>query len=90
MQTGLGSSRFARRYLGNRLLFLFLRVLRCFTSPGYLPDLRQDIVALPTMGCPIRTSTDLRLLAPPRGFSQLTTSFFDLPCQGIPRVPYIA
>ena len=33
---GLGSSPFARHYLGNRSLFLFLRVLRCFTSPGAL------------------------------------------------------
>ncbi len=31
---GLGSSPFARRYLGNRFFFLFLRVLRCFSSPG--------------------------------------------------------
>ena len=31
---GLGSSPFARHYLGNRSLFLFLRVLRCFSSPG--------------------------------------------------------
>src|SRR5690625_220587 len=30
----LGSFRFARRYLGNRCCFLFLRVLRCFSSPG--------------------------------------------------------
>ncbi len=34
--SGLGSSRFARRYLGNRNCFLFLRVLRWFTSPGSL------------------------------------------------------
>ena len=27
-------SRFARRYSGNRVCFLFLRVLRCFSSPG--------------------------------------------------------
>ena len=33
---GLGSSRFARRYFGNRCFFLFLRVLRCFSSPGAL------------------------------------------------------
>ena len=33
---GLGSSRFARRYLGNRFFFLFLWVLRCFSSPGSL------------------------------------------------------
>ena len=31
---GLGSSHFARRYSGNRSFFLFLRVLRCFSSPG--------------------------------------------------------
>ena len=28
---------FARRYLRNRGCFLFLRVLRCFSSPGLLP-----------------------------------------------------
>ena len=33
---GLGCSPFARRYLGNRGCFLFLRVLRCFSSPGWL------------------------------------------------------
>ena len=35
-QTGLGSSAFARRYLRNRFFFLFLWVLRCFSSPGWL------------------------------------------------------
>ena len=30
---GLASSLFARHYWGNRSLFLFLRILRCFTSP---------------------------------------------------------
>ena len=42
---GLGSSAFARRYLRNRVFFLFLRVLRCFSSPGSLPyvmDWRMD------------------------------------------------
>ena len=34
--TGLGSSLFARRYLGNRVFFLFLQVLRCFSSLGCL------------------------------------------------------
>ena len=33
-QSGLGSFPFARRYLGNHCCFLFLRVLRCFSSPG--------------------------------------------------------
>ena len=33
---GLGSSRFARHYSGNRGFFLFLGLLRCFSSPAYL------------------------------------------------------
>ena len=42
---GLGSSAFARRYLRNHCCFLFLRLLRCFSSPGSLPyvmDWRMD------------------------------------------------
>ena len=35
--SGLGSSHFARRYFGNRCFFLFLRLLRCFSSAGSLP-----------------------------------------------------
>ena len=31
---GLGSFHFARRYSGNRVFFLFLRLLRCFSSAG--------------------------------------------------------
>ena len=31
---GLGYSPFARHYLGNHYCFLFLRLLRCFSSPG--------------------------------------------------------
>ena len=44
-RSGLGSFHFARRYFGNRVFFLFLRVLRCFSSPGSLPyvmDWRMD------------------------------------------------
>ena len=43
--SGLGSSHFARRYFGNRCFFLFLRLLRCFSSAGSLPyvmDWRMD------------------------------------------------
>ena len=32
--SGLGSTAFARHYLRYRFLFLFLRLLRCFTSAG--------------------------------------------------------
>ena len=34
---GLGCSPFARHYWGNHCCFLFLRVLRCFSSPGWHP-----------------------------------------------------
>ena len=44
-QRGLGSFAFARRYSQNRCFFLFLRLLRCFSSPGsppYVMDWRMD------------------------------------------------
>src|SRR3954447_3148282 len=40
------------------------------------------------VGCPIRTSTDQRRLAAPRGFSQRATSFIASWCQGIHRMPF--
>ena len=47
---GLGSSAFARRYLRNHCCFLFLRLLRCFSSPGS-PRIPMDSV-YGTMGLP--------------------------------------
>ena len=41
------------------------------------------------VGCPIRISTDQRLLAAPRGFSQRATSFIASWCQGIHRMPLL-
>ena len=43
---GLGSSGFARRYSRNRSFFLFLRLLRCFSSPG---SPRMPIRGLPRL-----------------------------------------
>src|SRR3954454_7047249 len=83
---GLGWSDFARHYFRNHGCFLFLWVLRWFTSPGSLPapiDSVQDIGCLHPMGSPIRKSPDHRLLASPRGLSQLATSFFACLRQGI-------
>ena len=40
---GLGFSDFARHYFRNHFCFLFLRVLRCFSSPGSLP-IPMDLV----------------------------------------------
>jgi hypothetical protein len=51
-------------------------------------QLKADRLSLP--GCPIRISADLRLLATPRSFSQLSTSFFASRCLGIHRAPLVA
>jgi hypothetical protein len=83
---GLGCSEFARHYYRNHGCFLFLWVLRWFTSPGSLPApiySAQDIGCPHPMGSPIRKSPDHRLLASPRGLSQLATSFFACLRQGI-------
>src|SRR5918998_1341189 len=47
---------------------LFLGVLRCFSSPGALLSFLR-CPAVRRAGCPIRTSPDPRLPAPPRGIS---------------------
>ena len=40
---GLASFPFARRYLGNRCFFLFLRLLRCFSSAGF-PHIAMELL----------------------------------------------
>ena len=40
--TGLGYSPFARHYWGNHCYFLFLQVLRCFSSPRSPPSMMDD------------------------------------------------
>ena len=47
---GLGSSPFARHYLGNHYYFLFLRVLRCFSSPRSPRILMYALTAIQTAG----------------------------------------
>ena len=90
---GLGSSDFARHYFRNRFYFLFLRVLRCFSSPGSPPVPMcsvRDNTTLLVLSSLIRRYADNRMFAPPRIFSQLTTSFFGAICQGILREPFVA
>lgn len=86
-------SAFARHYLRNRFLFLFLRLLRCFTSAGFafhtLCIQGMNDRVLPRSGYPIRISPDHRLLAASRGFSQLAASFFACWHQGIHRTPLL-
>ena len=83
---GLGSSDFARHYFRNHGCFLFLPVLRWFTSRGSLTgpmnsDRRNWCSH--QLGFPIRTSPDRSLLAASRSLSQLTTSFIAYLRQGI-------
>ena len=84
--SGLGFSDFARHYFRNHGCFLFLQVLRWFTSlsslnhPMYSGECNRCSHRL---GFPIRKSPDHRLLASSRGLSQLTTSFIASLRQGI-------
>ena len=90
--SGLGSSVFARRYSRNRSYFLFLQVLRCFSS---LRSPRRGYVF--TTGCPchartgspIRISAVLCVPAAPRCVSPLAASFFACVCLGIRRKPLL-
>ena len=90
---GLGYSDFARHYFRNHCCFLFLRVLRCFSSPGspcmpiYSAYNNTILLVLSSL---IRISTARRIFAPPRSFSQLVTSFFGAMYQGILRKPFVA
>jgi hypothetical protein len=84
-----GLIRFRSPLLTESILFLFLRLLRCFTSPGIacfsLPSppatswlqgaSEKDGGLLKPPGYPIRKSPDQSVLAAPRSLSQLITSF---------------
>src|SRR6267154_5166832 len=90
---GLGCCDFARHYYRNRGFFLFLQVLRWFTSLGSLaPDYGfvRPYGGFAPVGFPIQKSPDQSLLAAPRSLSQLATSFFAVFCQGIHHAPLVA
>ena len=73
--------------------FLFLRVLRCFSSGGSPPMtilFTIGYLIFYQVGFPIRISTDRWLLSPPRGFSQIAASFVGSWCQGIPLALFVA
>ena len=91
--TGLGCSDFARHYFRNRGFFIFLEVLRWFTSlrsPVLTYGFSETYLGFTQVGFPIRKSPDQRLCAAPRSLSQLATSFFACFCQGIHRAPLVA
>ena len=91
--TGLGCSDFARHYFRNHFCFLFLQVLRWFTSLGSLvPDYGfiGPYAGFTSVGFPIRKSPGQSLLAALRGLSQLATSFIAIFRQGIHHAPLVA
>ena len=72
---GLGSSGFARRYSRNRCFFLFLRLLRCFSSPGSPPsamDSRMDAQGPPVRVSPFRHLRIVGHLPLPAAFRSLS------------------
>ena len=72
---GLASFPFARRYLGNRCFFLFLRLLRCFSSPGSLPYVmywRMDDWSLSSRVSPFRHPRITGYLLLPAAFRSLS------------------
>ena len=93
---GLASSAFARHYLRNHGCFLFLWVLRCFTSPRSLQlpyVFRQRSPDITPVSFEVSLFGDPRIeacLPAPRGLSQVTTSFIGSWCLGIHRLPLVA
>ena len=85
--SGLGFSDFARHYFRNRFLFLFLKLLRCFSSLRFTYHtlfyscMYTRVLSL--VGSPIQISVGHWIFAPHHSFSQLITSFFVSWCLGI-------
>lgn len=93
---GLASSAFARHYLRNHGCFLFLWVLRCFTSPRSLQPpyvFRRRSPDITPVSFEVSLFGDPRIeacLPAPRGLSQVTTSFVGSWCLGIHRLHLVA
>ena len=73
--SGLGSSHFARRYFGNRCFFLFLSLLRCFSSggsPSYVMDWRMSTWSLSMWVSPFRNLRIKGYLLLPEAYRNLS------------------
>ena len=89
----MACSPFAHHYSGNRGCFLFLWVLRCFTSPRFLRlpyVFRQGRWAITPNQVSLFGDPRVNVWLPTnRGLSQAPTSFIGSWCQGIHRVPLL-
>ncbi len=72
---------------GITICFLFLQVLRCFSSLGWHPS--QGIPASPGWVSPFGNPRITGYYAPPRGLSQPIASFIASESQGIRRTPLV-
>ena len=71
---GLGSVPFARRYLGYHCCFLFLRVLRCFSSPGSPCTVMDSPYSGRSFSCRVAPFRNLRVI----GYLPLSAAFRSL------------
>lgn len=67
---------------------LFLRVLRCFSSPTYLSS--QSLRPLRRRGCPIRLRMAQGPSAAPHPLWRVTPTFFGSTCPGIPPLRFVS
>ena len=72
--SGLGSFHFARRYFENRVFFLFLRLLRCFSSPGSLYMAMYSPYSDRSFSCRVSPFRNLRV----NGYLLLTVAYRSL------------
>ena len=75
---GLGSSQFAHHYYGNHIRFIFLALLRCFSSrrsPFYSIYSNKSFLSLSRRVSPFGHLRIKANLSTPRSFSQTITSF---------------
>ena len=88
--TGLGCSPVARRYWGNHFCFLFLRVLRCFSSPRSPPPKKVDDSPSDCRVAPFGNPGIKDRLRLPRAFRSLPRPSSPSRATGIRRAPFLA
>ena len=86
-QRRFGLLRVRSPLLAQSLLFSLPPGNEMFQFPGFAPRMARCREVVPA-GCPIRKSAYHRIFAPPRGLSQLVTSFIASESQGILHVPF--